>query len=64
MEEWEGNEHEGTTNKLRMAMDERDEVEERASVMRDVGATMQGEESMRGVMERLGAKMRKRGKEE
>ena len=54
MEEWEGNENEGTSKKVRMAMGERDEVEE-SKVMRDVGTTMQGEETMMGFYEEVGA---------
>ena len=46
------------------AFGEREEVKEKARVMRDVGVTMPGEETMRGFTKRLGAKMRKRGEEE
>ena len=42
MEECEENENEGTLKRVRMAIEENDEVQERVRVMRGVGATMQG----------------------
>ena len=46
-------------------MDASEDVEERASVMRDVGVTMHGgRNDEKGVMKRLRAKTRKRGNDE